>query len=145
MNTILARASAAAVAALFALGAAAPANAAPIPVSPSVAEAPSNLILVKDHKFKKHGSHFKKHGNHAYFNHHRGYRHHVHGYRYYNGYWFPPSAFIAGVIVGGALGNGSYGNAHVRWCYSHYRSYRASDNTYQPFHGPRRQCVSPYN
>ena len=34
--------------------------------------------------------------------------------------------------------------AHVRWCYSRYRSYRAYDNTYQPYHGPRRQCRSPY-
>lgn len=35
-------------------------------------------------------------------------------------------------------------NAHVRWCYAHYRSYRASDNTFQPNHGPRKQCRSPY-
>jgi hypothetical protein len=36
------------------------------------------------------------------------------------------------------------GNAHVRWCYDRYRSYRASDNTFQPYNGPRRQCRSPY-
>ncbi len=36
------------------------------------------------------------------------------------------------------------GSAHVRWCYDRYRSYRASDNTYQPYNGPRRQCRSPY-
>src|SRR5262245_34717158 len=36
------------------------------------------------------------------------------------------------------------GNGHVRWCYSRYRSYRAWDNTYQPYNGPRRQCYSPY-
>ena len=36
------------------------------------------------------------------------------------------------------------GNAHTRWCYARYRSYRAYDNTYQPNNGPRRQCVSPY-
>jgi hypothetical protein len=35
-------------------------------------------------------------------------------------------------------------SAHVRWCYAHYRSYRASDNTFQPNHGPRRQCRAPY-
>jgi len=39
----------------------------------------------------------------------------------------------------------SYGNAHVDWCYARYRSYRAYDNTYQPYHGPRRQCWSPYS
>ncbi len=36
------------------------------------------------------------------------------------------------------------GSAHVRWCYNRYRSYRAWDNTFQPYHGPRRQCRSPY-
>ncbi len=37
-----------------------------------------------------------------------------------------------------------YGNAHINWCYNRYRSYRAYDNTFQPYYGPRRQCVSPY-
>jgi hypothetical protein len=36
------------------------------------------------------------------------------------------------------------GSAHVRWCYNRYRSYRASDNTFQPYHGPRQPCYSPY-
>ena len=35
-------------------------------------------------------------------------------------------------------------NSHVAWCYNRYRSYRAYDNTYQPFNGPRRECYSPY-
>jgi len=35
-------------------------------------------------------------------------------------------------------------NAHVAWCYDRWRSYRASDNTYQPYNGPRRECRSPY-
>ena len=34
--------------------------------------------------------------------------------------------------------------AHVRWCHNRYRSYRAWDNSFQPYHGPRRQCRSPY-
>ena len=38
----------------------------------------------------------------------------------------------------------SAGSLHVRWCYDRYRSYRHWDNTFQPYHGPRRQCVSPY-
>jgi hypothetical protein len=33
---------------------------------------------------------------------------------------------------------------HVNWCYHRYRSYRAWDNSFQPYHGPRRQCRSPY-
>jgi hypothetical protein len=35
--------------------------------------------------------------------------------------------------------------AHIRWCYNRYRSYRSWDNSFQPYHGPRRQCVSPYS
>ncbi len=38
-----------------------------------------------------------------------------------------------------------YANSHVEWCYARYRSYRAWDNTYQPNHGRRRQCISPYS
>jgi len=30
------------------------------------------------------------------------------------------------------------------WCAERYRSYRASDNTYQPFRGARRQCEPPF-
>jgi hypothetical protein len=33
---------------------------------------------------------------------------------------------------------------HVRWCQNRYRSYRVSDNTFQPYRGPRRACRSPY-
>jgi hypothetical protein len=58
-----------------------------------------------------------------------------------------------GAIVGGALaqpryyGPSSYaydGNTHTSWCYSRYRSYRGWDNTFQPYYGPRRQCISPF-
>lgn len=35
--------------------------------------------------------------------------------------------------------------AHLRWCRERYISYRAYDNTFQPFDGPRRPCHSPYN
>jgi hypothetical protein len=34
--------------------------------------------------------------------------------------------------------------AHLKWCASRYRSYRPSDNSYTPYSGGRRQCVSPY-
>lgn len=36
-------------------------------------------------------------------------------------------------------------SGHVQWCYARYRSYRAYDNTYQPYHGYRRPCYSPYS
>ncbi|WEX78931.1 BA14K family protein [Sinorhizobium numidicum] len=34
--------------------------------------------------------------------------------------------------------------AHVEWCASRYRSYRPHDNSYTPFSGGRRTCISPY-
>lgn len=49
----------------------------------------------------------------------------------------------AGAIIGGIIASQprvNTGNSHVDYCYSKYRSYRASDNTYQPTNGPRRQC-----
>lgn len=38
----------------------------------------------------------------------------------------------------------NYGDRHEDWCYDRYRSYRAYDNTYQPYRGRRRYCQSPY-
>lgn len=40
---------------------------------------------------------------------------------------------------------GRLSSAHVQWCYNRYRSYRAWDNTFQPYNGPRQQCWSPYS
>ena len=91
---------------------------------------------------------WEQRGGNYYYRGHRGYRHHRPGYRQYNGWWFPPAAFIAGAIIGGAMNPPveyrPRGDAHVSWCYNRYRSYRASDNTFQPYNGPRRQCRSPY-
>lgn len=89
--------------------------------------------------------------NRPYYRGHRGSRHYRQGWRQHRGHWFPPAAFIAGAIIGGAIANQppppryrGYGNAHVEWCYARYRSYRERDNTFQPYQGPRRQCHSPY-
>lgn len=32
----------------------------------------------------------------------------------------------------------------AKWCAGRYRSYRASDNTFQPYSGARRQCEPPF-
>ncbi|MEI5679618.1 BA14K family protein [Mesorhizobium sp. CGMCC 1.15528] len=100
---------------------------------------------------RRDGRRFERRGDYNYYRGHRGYRNYRRGYREYNGYWFPAAAFITGAIVGGAIAapppvreyRGG-GNAHVRWCYNRYRSYRAYDNTFQPYNGPRQQCYSPY-
>ncbi|RVB59254.1 BA14K family protein, partial [Mesorhizobium sp. M7A.F.Ca.CA.004.06.1.1] len=80
---------------------------------------------------------------------HRGYREYRPGYRRHGDYWFPLAAFATGALITGAIINNENnrvygGNAHVQWCYDRYRSYRASDNTFQPNYGPRKECRSPY-
>jgi hypothetical protein len=89
---------------------------------------------------------YYRRGGYSYYRGHRGYRYYRPGYREYNGFWFPLAAFTAGAIIGGAIARPPvrYGGSHVEWCYNRYRSYRAYDNTYQPYGGPRRQCISPY-
>lgn len=94
---------------------------------------------------------FYRQGNQGYYNGHRGYTQRRAGYRQYNGYWFPPAAFVMGAIIGGAVANqpqtvrpGRLSQAHVSWCQSRYISYRLSDNTFQPYSGSRRACLSPY-
>jgi len=99
---------------------------------------------------------FERRGGFGYYNGHRGYREYRRGYRHYNGFWFPPAAFVAGAIIGGVIASQPAGAvppvyapvrlsaAHVSWCQNRWKSYRASDNTYQPFSGPRQICVSPY-
>lgn len=87
---------------------------------------------------------------HGWHNGHRGYRQWRRGYRYHDGWWFPAGAFVAGAIIGSAINSGpryyrDESSAHVRWCYNRYRSYREWDNTFQPYHGPRQQCYSPYS
>jgi hypothetical protein len=95
---------------------------------------------------------FYRQGQNSYYNGYRGHRERRAGYRQHNGMWFPLAAFAFGAIVGGAVSGGPvqaapgrFGQAHVNWCASQYRSYRASDNTFQPYNGPRRQCASPYS
>lgn len=34
--------------------------------------------------------------------------------------------------------------AHVEWCSNRYRSYSPRDNSYNPYRGGRRECISPY-
>ncbi|MDX3924294.1 MAG: BA14K family protein [Shinella sp.] len=86
---------------------------------------------------------------------HRGYRDYRRGYRRHSdGFWYPLAAFGAGAIIGGAIASQpryvepapavGVSGAHIDWCANRYRSYRAYDNTFQPYGGPRQQCISPY-
>lgn len=146
MNRFLSGLCATTIAATFAFSSFAPAEAASVymPKSDVVQSGSSDVVQIRDR-------HFRRNGNSAWYNGHRGYRQQRRGYRRHNGYWFPAGAFIAGAIVSGAIRNsdnhsyrGRHGSSHVQWCYDRYRSYRSSDNTFQPYHGPRQQCYSPY-
>ena len=136
------------ISAAFCLAAMAPANAVPRMPQNSSPQVSQSAAVVDVH-YKRRGF-YRKHNRH-YYNGHRGFRHQRGGYRYYNGYWFPPAAFSFGIIIGGPHYGRSYGvrpgytnRQHLRWCDRKYRSYRARDNTFQPYHGPRRACRSPY-
>ncbi|WP_244490522.1 BA14K family protein [Rhizobium sp. Root708] len=49
----------------------------------------------------------------------------------------PAQSAVATVTTSYAAGGGA------AWCAERFQSYRASDNTYQPYDGPRRTCVPP--
>ncbi|MCF6114427.1 BA14K family protein [Mesorhizobium muleiense] len=101
----------------------------------------------KRHNFNRNRKFSRHDGSH--WNGHRGYREYRRGYRRHGDYWFPLAAFAAGAVISGAIINNNqnrvdHGDSHVQWCYDRYRSYRASDNTFQPNYGRRQQCNSPY-
>lgn len=111
--------------------AAAPAGAMMMPAL-SVPEQ-SDVIQVRDH----HGhGHWHHHG-------HWGSGHRLHGNDSYydddsdSGVLF--KSFVTGTLFKGQRAQGYYDD-HTRACASRYRSYRASDNSYQPSHGPRQLC-----
>lgn len=124
----------------------------PTPITKPIA-ASDNIVDVqyrrewRHHRDWRHGRDWRRDRDmrrYGWYNGHRGYRERRSGYRYHNGYWFPLAAFATGAIIGGAMNaRPAYGTSHQQWCASRWKSYRASDNTYQPYNGPRRQCVSP--
>jgi hypothetical protein len=93
---------------------------------------------------------FYNNNGHYYYNGHQGQRQRRAGWRHYNGWWFPPAAFVAGAIglgIANSIANSanrSNWSAHTNWCQNQYRSYDVRSNTFQPYNGPRRECVSPY-
>jgi hypothetical protein len=70
---------------------------------------------------------------------------HVPGYpQELRGYPVPLYSTSRPVIHRYAARYGGGWSAHIGWCHERWRSYRASDNSYQPFYGPRRPCRSPF-
>nr|WP_245412371.1 BA14K family protein [Notoacmeibacter ruber] len=112
---------------------------------------------VEQVRHRHHRRGFYRYNRGYYYNGHRGYRHRPgRHYRRYNDFWFPLAAFGIGAAITSQPRviyrdaprrhyRSGYSRAHYRWCDNRYRSYRASDNTFQPYNGPRRQCYSPYD
>ena len=98
--------------------------------------------------YRRYDDRFERRGSYYYYNGHRGSRERRTGWRSYNGFWFPQAAFSFSINVDGDRDRDRrvvrLSRAHIEWCEDNYRSYRVSDNTFQPYDGPRRQCRSPY-
>ena len=155
MNKLVSGLLATALAASFAVATVAPAAALPLPAQSTRTVATGDATNVQ-YRWRKHSdrgnNHWRgdrgDHGRSNYWRGHRGSEHWRPGYRRHGDFWFPLAAFATGAIISGAIANDAPpayrgGSAHVRWCYNRYKSYRASDNTFQPYNGPRQQCVSP--
>ena len=119
---------------LLAAGAVMPANAITMPALTVPAAEQPEIIQVRDHG---HG-----HGHHHHHN-RWGSGHRLHGSDSYydddsdSGVLF--KSFVTGTLFNSQRSQSYYGS-HARDCASRYRSYRPSDNTYQPSHGPRQLC-----
>lgn len=95
----------------------------------------------------------------------KGYHNYRPGYRKYSdNWWYPEAAFVASPhlstkraplkVVSGekkVLSIPSLDEEkpwmikqHIESCRMRYRSYNKNDNSYQPFHGPRKQCLSRF-
>ncbi|MEP0232933.1 BA14K family protein [Roseibium sp.] len=136
------------------LATAAPSYALPVGTSLSNAAQITDGMLLK----VQNRNGFYTHNGKTYYNGRQGYKAARPGYKQYNGWWFPLAAFAAGATLNQALtakptpskarapsrASSRFTPEHYTWCARKYRSYRASDNTFQPYNGPRRQCVSPF-
>jgi hypothetical protein len=151
MKRLSLSATALALSAVFAVSSVVPVEAMPVPQQQQVKQSSDvqNVKMIRrkhvrtNHRISRNHKTWRGHyarNSYRSWHGHRGYRTYRPGYRRYNGYWFPPAAFATGVVIGTTIRGG---NAHVRWCRNRYVSYRVSDNTYQPYNGPRRECVSP--
>ena len=89
---------------------------------------------------------FERRGNSYYLNGQRGQRQHRSGWRQYNGFYFPQSAFSISLNFGDSRDDVRVSSdRHVAYCEDRYVSYRESDNSFQPYHGNRQQCIAPFD
>ncbi|WP_208433303.1 BA14K family protein [Bartonella taylorii] len=95
----------------------------------------------------------------------KGYHNYRRGYvEYRDNWWYPEAAFVAlpqlntkraplkvtsnarRMFLISSLEEKELGalKQHIESCRARYRSYNKDDNSYQPFHGPRKQCLSRF-
>jgi hypothetical protein len=136
MTRILAAGLALALSLSFTATAAVPSMAAPLRLpAPAAVETPTEIVQVGNPQRR-----YDRHGH---------YRPHVR-YRRDNHVGPLIGGLLAGAIIGTIIANpppryyGGHGSPHVDWCLRRYRSYDVYSNTFQPYHGPRRICRSPY-
>lgn len=149
MKTVFRNAAVAALASVIAFTGIIPAQAQVIrPTAPIAASSDVNNVQFRRDRYER----YNRYEARRYWRGHRGYRERRAGHRYHNGYWYPLAAFAAGAIIGGAIANqpravpraGNINPQHYQWCQNRYRSYDSYSNTFQPYNGPRQQCLSPY-
>ncbi|MBB3453706.1 hypothetical protein FHT86_001962 [Rhizobium sp. BK313] len=128
MRTITRLIAAAGFGVLLAASVAMPAGAIIMPTL-SVPEHKSDIIQVHDHGHCHNNSRWRGHQ--------------IHGF---DGYYDDDSdsgvlfkSFVTGTLFNRQRTEGYY-SGRAQACADRYPSYRASDNTYQPSHGPRRVC-----
>ncbi|WP_099865034.1 BA14K family protein [Pararhizobium haloflavum] len=124
------------------------------------AQTPSASQLYQTVDYRRGGRHYgarRYHGPRRHYGHRRHYGPRYGHHRRYRGpsvgviigggvpYYRPAPRYIAPPVVRPVRPAYGLGRAHIDWCYARYRSYRASDNTFQPYHGGRRACYSPYS
>ena len=143
MNRLISAMIASTLAASFAVAAPMMASAmqfAPAPTQPSGVQNVDFKPALRNHG--RNNGNARMHRNRSgMWNGHRGYSEYRPGYRRHGDMWFPLAAFATGALITGVIANqNSGGNSHDRICAEHYRSYRPSDNSWQPNSGPRQQC-----
>ena len=116
--------------------------------TPSPVQVQSGIVLegaTQAHRLRRHRPH--RHYHHRRYHRHPGYRYHRHPHYRHHRYrrrHNPWPYIVGGIIIGGIIYQSATWDRHVRWCYNRYRSYNHRSNTYQPYHGSRRRCRSPY-
>ncbi|WP_039759500.1 BA14K family protein [Bartonella queenslandensis] len=98
----------------------------------------------------------------------KGYHHYRRGYvKYKDNWWYPEVAFVTSPHLSTKDASLKFVSdtkrvfltsssekpekkepwilkQHIESCRARYRSYNKNDNSFQPFHGPRKQCLSRF-